>query len=75
MPPQGVLLSSDFVTVNKDPDADWNALKPQIYSDLMEFYAAGTPAILADEEAKGPADTQPAAEDSEYDRSALPCLL
>lgn len=51
--------------MNKDPDADWNTLKPQIYTDLTDFFASGQPVLLSEEEAKGPADTQPSAEDDE----------
>lgn len=60
-----MFLSSEFVTINKDPDADWNSLKPQIYADLLEFYASGTPVLVSEEEAKGPADTQASSEDNE----------
>ena len=58
--------------MNKDPDADWNVLKPQIYSDLLEFYASGSPVLLSEEEAKGPADTQVGTEDNECGASSLP---
>ena len=37
----GVFLSSDFVTVSKDNDADWLVLKPQVFAGIMDFYAEG----------------------------------
>jgi len=44
----GVFLSSDFVTVSKDNDADWLVLKPQVFAGIMDFYAEGE-AILAND--------------------------
>lgn len=39
----GVFFGSDFVSVNKDTDAEWAAIKPEIYSSMMEFFTSGQP--------------------------------
>ena len=40
-----VFLSTDFISVTKDPQLDWNNLKPLILSGIMEHYSTGLPAI------------------------------
>ena len=42
----GVFLTTDFVTVSKNEDAEWQTLKPQVFAGIMDFYAEGE-AILA----------------------------
>ena len=37
----GVFYGPDFVTVNKDTDTPWSTIKPEIYSNIMEFFTAG----------------------------------
>lgn len=37
----GVFYGPDFVTVSKDTDAPWSAIKPEVYSTMMEFFTAG----------------------------------
>ena len=37
----GVFLSTDFVTVSKEEQADWLTLKPQVFAGIMDFYAEG----------------------------------
>eukprot|EP00039_Didymoeca_costata_P001044 m.49218 g.49218 ORF g.49218 m.49218 type:complete len:272 (+) comp10604_c0_seq2:173-988(+) len=44
----GVMLGSDFVSVNKDEDSDWDILKPEIFATIMDFYASGLPVMLED---------------------------
>ena len=36
-----VFLGGDFITVTKDSDVDWQALKPQILGAIMEHFVAG----------------------------------
>ncbi|WFD41468.1 NifU-like protein 5, mitochondrial [Malassezia psittaci] len=36
-----VFYGPDFVTVSKDADTPWSAIKPEIYSNIMEFFTAG----------------------------------
>jgi len=57
----GVFLGSDFVTVTKGAEEEWQLLKPAILGAIMEHFTSGRPIILASEAAHGPA----AAEESE----------
>jgi hypothetical protein len=41
----GVFLGSDFVTVTKAEDADWEHIKPAILGAIMEHYQSGAPVI------------------------------
>eukprot|EP01130_Rhizamoeba_saxonica_P009382 TRINITY_DN3808_c0_g2_i1.p1 TRINITY_DN3808_c0_g2~~TRINITY_DN3808_c0_g2_i1.p1 ORF type:complete len:195 (+),score=60.97 TRINITY_DN3808_c0_g2_i1:94-678(+) len=43
-----VFLAQDFLTVTKEEDIDWEALKPDIFSTLLEFYASGQPVLNED---------------------------
>ena len=45
-----VFLATDFLTVSKDPDADWLTLKPLIFASLMDFYAADEPVLAGDDD-------------------------
>jgi Fe-S cluster biogenesis protein NfuA len=57
----GVFLGSDFVTVTKADDTDWDVLKPALLGIIMEHFTAGRPVILADAPApvsKGDADAE-----------------
>ncbi len=47
----GVFLGNDFVSVTKAEDKEWQVLKPSILGAIMEHYATGGPAVLADESA------------------------
>ncbi len=40
-----VFLATDFISVTKDPELDWNNLKPSILTGIMEHYSSGLPAI------------------------------
>lgn len=44
----GVFLGADFVTATKYPDNDWDALKPQILSAIMDHFTSGDPVVNAD---------------------------
>ncbi len=41
----GVFLGSDFVTVTKAPDHDWDVMKPMILSAIMEHFTSGDDAV------------------------------
>lgn len=43
----GVFLGSDFVTVTKTEDKDWQHIKPAVLGAIMEHYLSGAP-ILAE---------------------------
>ena len=57
----GVFLGSDFVTVTKGAEQEWQLLKPAILGAIMEHFTSGRPIILPSDPAQGPA----AAEESE----------
>ncbi len=40
-----VFLATDFISITKDPQLDWNNLKPSILTGIMEHYSSGLPAI------------------------------
>lgn len=40
-----VFFGSDFVTVSKSADRDWQILKPSILGGIMEHYTSGEPVI------------------------------
>jgi Fe-S cluster biogenesis protein NfuA len=42
----GVFLGSDFITVTKLDDEDWQVLKPQILGIIMEHYTSGRPMLV-----------------------------
>ena len=55
----GVFLAGDFITVTKaEGSADWQELKPQVLSALMQHFTSGAPTLLApvEEEQGGMAD-------------------
>ena len=43
---RGVFFGSDFVTVTKSEDADWQVLKPVILGVIMEHFVSGKPVML-----------------------------
>jgi len=47
----GVFLGSDFVTVTKSDDKDWDVMRPQILGGIMEHYQSGRAIIEGDESA------------------------
>src|SRR3954471_21266645 len=56
-----VFFGSDFVTVSKAADKDWQILKPSILGGIMEHYTSGEPVVASDSAARGEA----AADDDE----------
>ena len=44
----GVFFGSDFVTVTKTEDAEWQLLKPSILGVIMEHYVSGVPIMVED---------------------------
>jgi Fe-S cluster biogenesis protein NfuA len=41
----GVFLGSDFVTVTKVPDREWDSLKPIILGSIMDHFTSGQPVV------------------------------
>ena len=59
----GVFFGTDFVTVTKRDDVDWDHVKPAILGAIMEHYQSGAPAVEGAEGQTGHA--QHAEEDEE----------
>lgn len=52
---KSVFLGPDFITVTKlDEDIEWQVLKPEIFANIMDFFASNLPILT---ETEGPADT------------------
>lgn len=49
----GVFLGTDFVTVTKDADTDWDHIKPAILGAIMEHYQSGQPVMEGAQKAGG----------------------
>jgi Fe-S cluster biogenesis protein NfuA len=47
----GVFLGSDFITVTKADDRDWDVMKPQILGAIMEHFQSGKPVVVETAEA------------------------
>ena len=45
-----VFLSSDFISVTKETDLEWNNLKPSILTGIMEHYSSGLPVLNIEKE-------------------------
>ncbi len=58
----GVFLGSDFVTVTKADDTDWQHIKPEILGAIMEHFQSGAPVIDGEAEAGHAAHDGPDAE-------------
>lgn len=46
----GVFLGSDFITITKIEDTDWQLLKPSILGTIKEHYESGDEIIIQDQE-------------------------
>ncbi|HEY6334687.1 MAG TPA: NifU N-terminal domain-containing protein, partial [Alphaproteobacteria bacterium] len=60
----GVFLGSDFVTVTKGEDRNWQILKPAVLGIIMEHFTSGRP-ILVETVSSDTSDTEGAEPDSE----------
>ena len=43
---EGVFLGSDFVTVTKSSDREWDALKPVVLAAIMDHFTSGQPVVI-----------------------------
>lgn len=59
-----IFFGSDFITVTKKEDADWNMLKAHVLTTVMEHYISGRPVMSESKKNLNKADTS-SAEDSE----------
>jgi Fe-S cluster biogenesis protein NfuA len=53
-----IFLSTDFITVTKDEEVEWEQLIPIINGTLMEFYSSGKPVLLEEGEEEMYKDTE-----------------
>ncbi|CAO3620912.1 unnamed protein product [Cunninghamella blakesleeana] len=60
----GVFFGPDFVTINKDTQAEWSLIKPDIYASIMDHFSSGLP-IVFDENDLLASDTAIHPDDSE----------
>lgn len=60
---QSVLFGPDFITINKDPDAAWQLMKPDIFGTIMDHFNSGE--SLLKEAFDRPKDTEVEETDSE----------
>lgn len=51
----GIFLGSDFITVTKTDDKDWEVLKPQILGAIMEHFQSGK-AVMSESAPQGGAE-------------------
>ena len=42
----GVFLGSDFVTVTKSPEREWEVLKPIVLAAIMDHFTSGQPVLV-----------------------------
>ncbi|MEC3860903.1 NifU family protein [Mesobacterium sp. TK19101] len=63
----GVFFGSDFVTVTKDDEADWDHLKPAILGAIMEHFQSGAP-VMAEGAAQSSGHADHSGEDGEIVR-------
>ncbi len=63
-----VFLGADFITVTKAEDADWNVLKAELLTGIMDFFVAGRPVL---EETASPAKATSTAEHSEIEKEII----
>ncbi len=60
-----VFLGGDFITVTKNEDIDWQALRPQVLGAVMEHFVSGRPMI------EGGRDVEAEEEVAEADREIV----
>lgn len=52
---KGVFLGRDFITITKSGEEQWQIMKPQLFSKILDFYALGKDAV--EEKGHGVSDT------------------
>lgn len=58
----GVFLGGDFITVSKDPDQDWQAVRPFLLAAIMDHFTAGQPVLLEGHQSASGTGTSPESE-------------
>jgi Fe-S cluster biogenesis protein NfuA len=59
-----VFLTSEFITITKDEDGEWDFLRPVIFGTITEFYSSGEP-VISETVDLAPSDTEILETDSE----------
>ena len=59
----GVFLGRDFITVTREPRAEWQPMKPLLLAAIMQHYASGDPTVTAPADSVSEAMVRP--EDAE----------
>jgi len=49
---EGVFFGSDFISITKNDNHEWQMLKPSIFETIIEFYKSGDAIMLQEEEDK-----------------------
>jgi Fe-S cluster biogenesis protein NfuA len=55
-----IFLGSDFITVTRTEETDWQTLKPQVLGAIMDHFVSGLPVIDSEEGDSVEEDTDPA---------------
>ena len=55
-----VFLGSDFITVTRTDETDWQTLKPRVLGAIMDHFVSGLPVIDSDDGDSVEEDTDPA---------------
>src|ERR1700760_2939050 len=58
-----VFLGGDFISVTKNDELSWQALKPQVLGAIMDHFVSGRPVIEGDEAGFDEEDVDPADRD------------
>jgi len=64
----GVFLGSDFITITKSDDLEWEVIKPGILGAIMEHYNSNEATIINDDDSKGEKSLKINADDTEIDK-------
>jgi len=46
----GVFFGPDFITISKDPVAEWALMKPDVYAAIMDHFASGQPIVYNEDD-------------------------
>ncbi|KAG0179018.1 NifU-like protein 5, mitochondrial [Apophysomyces sp. BC1034] len=60
----GVFFGPDFITISKDPNSEWQLMKPDVYAAIMDYFSSGQP-IMYNEADLAASDTAIHPDDSE----------
>jgi len=55
---EGVFFGSDFISITKNNNHEWQMLKPSISETIIEFYKSGATIMLQEEDKTGTSNTE-----------------